>query len=200
MLIALVIFGVLSTIFVTVIFVGVALPEHTVRAARIVLAATPERAWALIDDQPGAPAWRRDVRSVERLPDDDAGREVWREVHYRGPALTLTTLERTPVAPDHPGVLVRRLRLDKFGVEGRWEIEIAADAAGARVTVTEFARTESPFARFFGVFPGADRFLRMYLTFLAEALGEQPRFLAAPKPPYAPHASDPPRGAKRPVS
>ncbi len=196
MLIALVTFGILSTLLVCVIFLGVAAPEASVRASRIVVAAPPERVWALIADHASEPKWRQDLRAVERLPDSERGEEVWREAHFRGPPLTLRTLERIAPSGDAPGRLVRALRIERFLVDGRWEISIEPSPSGTLVTVTEFAVTESPFARFFGLLPGADRFLRLYLTSLAGVLGEQARFIAAPKPPYADHASAPTRWTK----
>lgn len=197
MLIALVTFGVLSTLLVCVIFLGIVSPETGVRASRIVVAAPPERVWAVIADHAAEPAWRKDLRAVERLPDSERGEEVWREAHFRGPPLTLRTLERIAPSGGAPGRLVRALRLERFLVDGRWEIVVETGEGGTLVTITEFAVTESPFARFFGLLPGADRFLRLYLTSLAGALGEQPRFLAAPKPPYTDHASAPTRWSKK---
>lgn len=209
MLIALVIFGVLSTIGVSALFFGLLLPESGVKRLRIVVAPPPEEVWTVVADHTREPQWRKDLLATRRLPDDPSGREVWLEERRQGDPLSLTTLVHAPPAAGQPGLLARRTMLERFRVDVVWEIEVAAAPAsradatagrGSHVTLTVHARTQSPLARLMSAAPGADRIPRLYLTMLARALGEEPRFVSAPRLESTPRIASVARRPANPIS
>ena len=121
--------------------------------------------WTRITAYPEGPTWRRGLTSVERLPDHE-GREVWREVS--GDAIDFET---TLLEPPHR--LVRRIADDRSDFGGEWEYELASDAGGTVVTITERGEVYNPLFRFVSRFIlGHTRTIDGYLTDLAASFGE----------------------------
>ena len=146
--------------------VGLVLPRGHIAARRVRLRRSPEEVWARIRDHAAEPDWRSKLDRVERLP-DEGGRERWKEVQGRS-ALTFETM-----LAEAPRRLVRRIADEKLPFGGSWTIEVAGEAAGSVVTVTEHGEVKHPLFRVISRFViGHTRTIDGYLRDLAQSFGE----------------------------
>ncbi|HEX8175959.1 MAG TPA: SRPBCC family protein [Pyrinomonadaceae bacterium] len=154
-------------LFVTA--VGLLTPRQHVASRTLKTRQSPETVWRAITDYEGQPAWRKDLKRVERLPDRN-GREVWREVYEDGSPLTMETAEVVP-----PSRLVRIIADEGGPFSGRWEYEIKAnDTAGSSLTITERGEVPNPFFRFVSRFViGHTYFMQRFQKDLAAKFGEE---------------------------
>ena len=165
--IVLIVLGAIAALVLALYGVGSLIPRDHVAARRITLkSATQGAVWARITDADAAPAWRKDVKQVTRLPDRN-GHEVWREEFASANTLTYETLEKTP--PTH---LVRRIA-DEPNFGGTWTITITPEDAGATVSVTERGWIASPpFRPIAKYIMGYDGTINTYLRDLAASFNE----------------------------
>jgi len=91
---ALVVIGSLAGLVVLVALLGALLPRHHTAARRARFNRPVAEVWKAITDIEAFPSWRKDLASVERLPDRE-GRPVWREIGKFG-AMTLETVDLRP--------------------------------------------------------------------------------------------------------
>lgn len=161
--------GGLVGLVVVIAVVGLLLPaEHVVsRSARI--ERPPADVWSALADRARQPEWRRDLASVESLPDAD-GRPSFRE-HSRHGVITFVVDES--IAPsDRPGRLVTRIADDRLPFGGRWIYDVAAEGSGTRVTITEEGVVRNPIFRFMSRFVfGHSATLEAFLRDLTAHLG-----------------------------
>ncbi|MGQ0701690.1 MAG: SRPBCC family protein [Gemmatimonadales bacterium] len=154
-------------LLVSALLAGTALPAVRIRRGTLTLARSPEVVWWVLTDLDGMPAWRSDLRAVERLPDRE-GRLAWKEVGRSG-SRVVELIEAEPL---------RRL------VMGRTEgartilrtIELAEPEglSGTVVTVIEEERVGNPIARVLTRLPiPRDRTPRL-LRDLADRFGDRP--------------------------
>lgn len=161
----------LTSLALIIVAVGLSIPRQHTASRTLRTRQSPETIWSTITDYAGQPAWRKDLKTVERLPDKD-GREVWREVYKEGSPLTMETTEA--IAPSR---LVRTIRDEGGPFSGRWEYEIKPDAGGgSSLTVTEHGEVPNPFFRFVSRFIiGHTYFMERFQKELAAKFGEEPR-------------------------
>jgi hypothetical protein len=161
--------AVLTSLLFIIIAVGLSIPRQHVASRTLKTGQSPEIVWRVITDYGGQPAWRKDVKSVERLP-DKGGHEVWREVYKQGSPITLETAEA--VAPNR---LVRIIADEGGPFSGRWEYEIKGDGAGgSNLTITERGEVPNPFFRFVSRFLiGHTYFMEKFQKDLAAKFGEE---------------------------
>lgn len=161
--------AVLTSLLFIITAVGLSIPRKHVASRTLKTRQSPEIVWRAITDYEGQPVWRKDVKTVERLPDRD-GHEVWREVYAQGSPITLETAEA--VAPNH---LVRNIADDGGPFSGRWEYDIKGDnTGGSRLTITERGEVPNPFFRFMSRFLiGHTYFMEKFQKDLAAKFGEE---------------------------
>jgi uncharacterized protein YndB with AHSA1/START domain len=160
----------MSLLFITVA-VGLSIPRRHVASRTLKTRQSPEALWSALTDYEGQPAWRKDVKRVERLPDRE-GREVWREVYESGSPITLETAEAA-----EPRRLVRSIADEDGPFSGRWEYEIKQTGAGeSSLTITERGEVPNPFFRFVSRFIiGHTYFIERFERDLAAKFGEEAR-------------------------
>jgi hypothetical protein len=147
----------IAVLAVVVAIVGALLPKaHSAsRTARIPL--PPDALYALLADVPQYPAWRTDVKALQRLPDRD-GRPAWVEdVGGMKIPLHFERMER-------PSLLVARIGPGlAFG--GTWTYRVAPAPGGSDLTITEDGEVYNVIFRFmarfvFGYHATMDAFIK----------------------------------------
>jgi hypothetical protein len=154
--------GTMVALVTIVVIVGASLPkEHRASATRVVHGA-PDAVWALIDDLAAAPAWRSDLKSVERLP-DKSGFPAWVEIDRRGHRIPYETVRRDP-----PRTLVRRIADPALPFGGTWTINVSHTNGHASVEIVEDGEVYNPIFRFMSKFIfGHTKTMESYLDALA---------------------------------
>jgi len=161
----LLILGCLAGLVALVAIIGSLLPAGHTAAVSIRLKQKPETVWATITDYAGQASWRTDLKSVERMPDQN-GHQVWREKN--GNTITLETLEETP-----PRRLVRKIADPSLPFGGTWTYEIAAVDGGCTITITENGEVYNVIFRAIGKLMDPSATMRGYLKALAKKFGEE---------------------------
>jgi uncharacterized protein YndB with AHSA1/START domain len=159
----LILVGAIALLGMGLIGVGYMLPKGHSIARSVLLAATPEAVWALITDFAREPEWNPAVRESRRGDDRD-GHEIWLTTDRRGGRLALLTAEADP-----PRRLVRRIA-DPGAFGGQWTIELAPDAAGTRLTVTEDGEVYNPVFRLVSRFMNQAATIEAYVASLDRRL------------------------------
>ncbi len=157
--------AVLAVLVVLVLVVGALLPKAHVAARALRLPVPPKDVFLAITDVATLPSWRKDVTSVEWLPDRD-GKRVYREVSGFGPiefAIERSEPDRLHVTrivtPDSP-----------FG--GTWTFVVTPDGTGSRLAITEHGEVHNVLFRFLSRFVfGHTATLDGYLRALAGKFG-----------------------------
>ena len=146
MKIVLIALAIVIVIVIVVVAVGAMLPVRHVASRSAVLAAPVETVWQLMTDVSGFPAWRGDVKRVERLPDRE-GRPVWVEESSSG-RITLAVDRAEP-----PRLLVLRIADPDLPFGGTWTYELSAAGRGATtLKITENGEVYNPVFRFMSRF------------------------------------------------
>jgi uncharacterized protein YndB with AHSA1/START domain len=128
-----------------IVVAGMLLPKaHTARSHAII-SAPPDAIWRALTEVEAFPSWRGDVSRVERLS-TSTGRKTWREVGKHG---TITFEE---VAAEPPRRLVARIADPTLPFGGSWTYDVAPEATGTRVTITEDGVVRNPLFRFMSRF------------------------------------------------
>jgi hypothetical protein len=144
--------------------VGTRLPRAHRASKQQVFTAPPGVVWALITDVDAYPAWRNDVKRVQRLPDRN-GYPQWLEEGRSG-KITFA-VER--MDPTH--LLVTRISDPALPFGGSWTYEIEPAAGGTQVTITENGEIYNPMFRFMARFVfGYDGTIATYMTSLEAKL------------------------------
>jgi uncharacterized protein YndB with AHSA1/START domain len=162
-----IILGSILAIVLIAFVVGVMLPRDHVASSTAVVRGSPDEVWRAITTVSDFPRWRNDVKRVEVL-DSASGRLRWREETGFGP-MTLEQVEAEP-----PRRFVTRLADTSDGFGGTWTYEIAPEAAGSRVTITERGFVDNALFRFMSRFIfGHYRTQQDYLRALGKRFGEE---------------------------
>jgi uncharacterized protein YndB with AHSA1/START domain len=149
--------GLLAVVAALAFVAGWMLPVRHVASGSAAFAVPPEVIWNAITEVDAFPAWRRDVKKVQRLPDRD-GRTAWVEDGQSG---RLTFVVDRHAAPT---TLVTRIADPDLPFGGSWTYEIARTAGGSTLTITENGEIYNP------VFRLLARFAFGYEATLAEYL------------------------------
>lgn len=157
---------VLAGLMAAVVAIGYLLPRDHVATRHARVPARPDAVWTVLSDHAAETQWRSGLRSVARVEDRD-GHAVWEEVDRHGQRMLLETIEHEP-----PRRLVRRIVETGLPFGGRWIVEIAPDADGSIVTVTEEGQVHNPVFRFVSRFVfGHTATIDAYLTALGRRFG-----------------------------
>ena len=157
----------LVVIAAVVSLVGYSLPKSHTASRTAHFSQPPERVWATITDFTAYPGWRKDVQSVELLPEQD-GKPAWRETSHRANKLTFAAETWDP--PRH---LVARI-IDKdlpFG--GSWDYVVSPAGSGSSITITENGEVYNPVFRVVSRVMGYTATMDSYLSALAARLGDR---------------------------
>jgi uncharacterized protein YndB with AHSA1/START domain len=159
----LIVLGVIAAIAAVVVVIGYALPVKHVAARQAHLRQSPDRVFGLITNVNDFPAWRPSVTRVEVLPPNN-GRTRFKEIGSDGSILFETD---SVVAGKR---LVNRIADPSLPFGGRWVYEIAPDADGAKLTITEEGQVYNPVYRFVSRFiMGHTRTIDRYIADLQRA-------------------------------
>ena len=149
-----------------VCWLGVHLPLRHRAGVAINLRQTPESIYDTIADVTDAPLWRKDVKSVELLP-EESGRARFRETGANG------VIAYRIEAAERPQRFVTFIDDASLPFDGNWTFVITPSANGSRVEIVEEGEIRSVVFRFFAHYVfGYHRTLDGYLTALAAKFGE----------------------------
>jgi len=148
------------------VLIGMLLPRQHRASRSVLLHQPPDAVWSAIRDFAGLPAWWTEMKHVERLR-DSSGREVWRQ-QVGGFPMTLEIAEEQPTRR----LVTRILAPDDAPFGGRWVYELAADAGGTRLTITEEGWIANPLFRLVGTVMGLDATIKQYLRALGRRFDE----------------------------
>jgi uncharacterized protein YndB with AHSA1/START domain len=150
----------------TVAVIGLLLPRDHVASTSTRIDAPPESVWQALVNVNEYPRWRPDVRSVDILSTEGALR--WRE-HTRQGAMTFERAEE-----ERPRRLVSRIADETLPFGGTWTYELAPEAQGTRLTITERGYVTNPMFRFMARFVfGHHRTQEDFLRALGQRFGHQ---------------------------
>jgi hypothetical protein len=125
--------------------------------------------WSALTEIEKFPTWRRDLSSVERLPDRE-GRPVWREKGRNG-TLTLEQVEASP-----PRRLVGRIADKNLPFGGTWTYELSEVDGATTLAITEDGEIYNPVFRVLASYVfGYSTTLEKYLVDLGRKYGEETR-------------------------
>ncbi len=145
--------------------VGSRLPRAHVASREGMFPVAPEAVWSAITSVDEFPAWRPDVKRIERLPDRD-GRPAWIE-HTRSGKITLAA-DRL----EAPRLLVLRIADPTLPFGGTWTYEVSAAPGGSRLTITERGEIYNPIFRLMARFVfGYEGTIATYMDALEKRLG-----------------------------
>lgn len=133
--------GVLVVLVLIVVVVGMVLPKSHVASVSARYAAPPDSLWGTLTNVTAFPTWRRDLKSVELLPDEN-GQRGWRESGSNG-VIAYRVVESAP-----PRRLVARIADPSLPFGGTWTYELAPTGGGTTLTITERGDIYNPIFRF----------------------------------------------------
>jgi uncharacterized protein YndB with AHSA1/START domain len=162
-----IIIGVLVVLGLAVYAFGATLPVQHTASRSATFSSPPDAVWAVISDPGRFPSWRKDVDSVEVLPQRN-GRPAWRETSG-GQRMTFEVTES-----EAPSRLMTTIADKGLPFGGSWEYVIAPAASGSSITITEHGEVYNPVFRFVSRYVmGHTKTLDSYLTALAAKLGDK---------------------------
>ena len=138
--------AVVAVVVLIVVVVGAAmLPKaHTAsRTARVAM--PPETLYSLLSDVDRFPAWRTDLKGLQRRPDRD-GKAAW--VEDIGGMKIPMVFERM----ERPSLLVGRIDSRDLPFGGTWTYRIAPAPGGSDLTITEDGEVDNVIFRFMSRF------------------------------------------------
>ncbi len=163
---ALIIVGGLALLVAVVWAIGATLPKDHVASRKLRLRQSPEVIWAAITDVDGFTAWRKDVKSIKKLPEEN-GKPGWVETMDMG-EIPLRVEESVP-----PRKLVTRIADPNLPFGGIWTFEIEPVEGGATLRITEAGEVKPALFRFMSRFIfGQATTIEAYLKHLAAKFGE----------------------------
>jgi polyketide cyclase/dehydrase/lipid transport protein len=152
-----------------IVIVGALLPKGHVVSRTASYRQPPDAVWAVIT---GPPDWRPDIRSYQELPAQN-GMRIWRETDNYGQTITYEGSEESVREDLGTAHRFRTRIMDKdlpFG--GTWTIDVAPQASGSSVMITEQGEVYNPVFRFVSRFVmGQSATVDAYLKALQKKLG-----------------------------
>lgn len=156
----------LALLIAVVWAIGAALPKDHVASRKLRLKQPPEAVWSAITDVDAFTAWRKDVKSIKKLPDEN-GKPGWVETMDMG-EVPLRVEEFTP-----PRKLMTRIADPNLPFGGTWTFEIEPAEGGASLRITEAGEVKPALFRFMSRFLfGQATTIETYLKNLAAKFGE----------------------------
>jgi uncharacterized protein YndB with AHSA1/START domain len=163
----LVILGILVGIPLVLSAAGMMIPKAHRATRQAQYRQSAETIWATITDLAQWPAWRPDVKSMERAADLN-GHPVWVQVSRMG-RMPLEITESTP-----PRRMVTRIADESLPFGGTWRWELTPVEGGCTLRITEDGEIRNPLFRFMARFIfGYHGTLEAYLKDLGRKFGEQ---------------------------
>ncbi len=158
--ILIVVIGAVAVAGAVAALLGSRLPQSHHASAERLLPVAPDLLWRTLTDIEAFPAWRRDVKRVQRLPDRN-GNPMWVEESSSG--RVTFSFERL----DPPRLVVSRIADPSLPFGGTWTSEITPAPGGSRLRITEDGEIYNPLFRFMArFFFGYDGSINKYLSAL----------------------------------
>ena len=162
----LIILGILVGLVALMWIIGSLLPKEHVASRMARYQQPPEKIWEAITNAEAMPAWRKDVKSVKRLPDQD-GKPAWVET------LGMGEMPLQVIVWEPPRKLVMRIADPKLPFGGTWTYEIAPADGGTTLRITENGEVYPALFRFMSRFIfGYTATIESYLKALGTKFGE----------------------------
>jgi uncharacterized protein YndB with AHSA1/START domain len=164
--------GILVALVLIVVVVGMLLPKSHVASASATYSAPPDSIWATLTDVRAFPTWRRDLKRVELLPDEN-GQLGWRETGSNG-VIPFRVVESV-----RSQRLVTRIADPKLPFGGTWTYVLTPAGTGTSLTITENGEIYNPIFRF------VSRFVLGYtatMTGMLRAIGAKHGETVTPTP------------------
>lgn len=138
--------GIILGPILLMVVIGLFLPKAHTAERTAEFATSPEALWQVITDVEQAPAWRRGVKSVERLPDRN-GKPAWKEVNAHG------GLPFSVEVTEPPRKYVTRIIDDGMPFGGTWTYTLEPKTGGgSTLTIREDGLVHNPLFRFLSRF------------------------------------------------
>jgi len=160
----LIVIGVLALLIGAMAAIGAMLPRGHRATRKARFKQSPEAIYAAIA---GPPDWRSDLKGFGNLPDKNGRKQWWEE--SQGQKITFELVEDTP-----PSRRVTRIADQSLPFGGTWTLEIAPDAGGAALRITEDGDVYNVIFRFMSRYVfGQTGSIEKYLRDLGRKFGEQ---------------------------
>jgi len=168
----LIILGVVVGLAALVWLVGAMLLKDHVATRMARYHQPPEKIWEALTNVEAMPTWRKDLKSVKRLPDRD-GKAAWVETSGFGEMPLYVEIS------EPPRKLVTRIADPNLPFGGTWTFEISPAEGGATLRITENGEIRNAFFRFmarfvFGYTSTMETYLRDLGTKFGENISPQP--------------------------
>ncbi len=156
-------------IVVLMALIGALVSRDHRATSTISLRQSPDSVWKVVCDLGGITTWFPAMQQSERLPDRN-GHEVWRQ-KLSGFDVPIIVLESAP--PRRLVTQIDPMAGGAFG--GTWTYELAPEATGTRISVTETGWISNPILRFmsrflFGYYGSLDKYLKALATRFGETV------------------------------
>jgi hypothetical protein len=159
-------FASLAILFLVIFATGMALPKSHTAMVRVRIRQPPQRVYDAIVDVANAKSWRSGLESVQITSAQGAPLE-WKETASYG------TLSFAMDLANPPHRVATRITDTSQGFGGGWTYEIANDASGSVVTITENGEVNNPLFRFMSKYVfGQYKSLDTYAKDLGRHFGE----------------------------
>ena len=154
--------AVIALIAFVVALIGTMLPKAHSASRTALVAMSPDALYTRLSDVSLYQSWRRDVKSVQRLPDKN-GMPAWVE------DLNGTRIPMTFERMERPSLLVGRIDSTDLPFGGTWTYRIKPAPGGSELTITEDGEVSNAIFRFmsrfvFGHHATIDAFLENLTT------------------------------------
>ncbi len=121
--------GGVALLVVTVVVIGLNMPERYEGHSQVVYATTPEDVWSALLDYEGHPMTGKMTKSVEAQPAEN-GLPVWIEDMGHGELITVKTVEA-----ERPRHMVREMTAKSMPMTSRWEYTLEPTDEGCKLTI-----------------------------------------------------------------
>jgi hypothetical protein len=161
---ALIAICVLAALIAAMAAIGAMLPKGHRATRKARFKQKPETIYTAIS---GRPDWRSDLKGFGNLPDKDGRKQWWEE--SQGHRITYELVEDLP-----PTRRVTRIADKSLPFGGTWTLEIAPEAGGVALRVTEDGEVYNVIFRFMSRFVfGQTGSIERFLKDLGKKFGEQ---------------------------
>ena len=167
MKVILIIVGILVGLVALMWIIGALLPKEHVASRMASYKQPPEKIWEAITNAEAMPSWRKDVKSVKRLPEKD-GKPAWVETSSMGEM----PLQVEVWEPQRR--LVCRIADPKLPFGGTWTYELTPADGGTTLRITENGEVYPALFRFMSRFIFSyTATMESYLKALGTKFGEE---------------------------